>query len=108
MIPPRRFGGMSVRVAAVRSVLLYGARGTGKTMLVHAVAHESGACFFNLSPRHTDGKYQGKAACALMVHMVRLCACPDSLLGILCKRLLDADGHLFRDHFPNSNIFEAC
>ncbi|CAL8467595.1 g7133 [Coccomyxa elongata] len=58
------------RVGAVRSLLLYGAKGTGKTMLVHAIAHESGACFFNLSPRHTDGKYQGKAACSLMVHMV--------------------------------------
>lgn len=67
----------------MRSLLLYGAKGTGKTMLVHAVAHESGACFFNLSPRHTNGKYQGKAACALMVHMVHIFACPDCLVGKL-------------------------
>ena len=58
-------------------MLLYGAVGGGKTMLAHAVAHEIGACFFNLSPRHTDGKFQGKAACSLMVHMVRH---PDSFV----------------------------
>jgi hypothetical protein len=40
-------------------------------MLAHAITHESGATLFNLSPRSTDGKFQGKDA-SLMVHMVCL------------------------------------
>ncbi len=43
-------------------VLLVGAPGTGKKMLVHAVAHETGANLFNLTPSNTDGKYSGKKA----------------------------------------------
>ena len=52
------------------AVLLYGAKQTGKSMLVHAVAHETCALLLDLSPRVTDGKYMGDGA-ALMVHMVR-------------------------------------
>lgn len=75
--------GALFRVAAVRSVLLYGAAGSGKTMLVQAIAHESGACFFNLSPRHTDGKYLAKTACTLMVHMV----CPTRASAPYCRSI---------------------
>ena len=52
------------------AVLLYGAAGTGKTLLVRAVAAEAGAVLLDLGPRATDGKYMGEGA-ALMVHMVR-------------------------------------
>ena len=44
-------------------------QGSGKTMLAQAVANLSGATWFDLSPRNTDGKYQGKQV-ALMIHMV--------------------------------------
>eukprot|EP00899_Mesostigma_viride_P008882 jgi/Mesvir1/17996/Mv09337-RA.2 len=56
-------------VPHVKSVLLYGAPGTGKTLLASAVAHVTGSNLFNLSPRATDGKYTGKAS-ALLIHMV--------------------------------------
>ena len=56
-----------------KAVLLYGASGSGKTMLAHAVAHESGAHLFNISPRLTDGKYPGKDV-TTMVHMVSIFA----------------------------------
>jgi len=50
-------------------VLLFGSHGTGKKMLVHAVAHETGANLFDLTPSNTDGKYPGKKAYD-MVHTV--------------------------------------
>ena len=34
-----------------------------------AIAHLSGACFFDLSPRNTDGTYPGKAV-AMLLHLV--------------------------------------
>ena len=50
-------------------VLMFGAHGTGKKMLVNAVAHETGANLFNLTPSNTDGKYPGKKSYD-MVHTV--------------------------------------
>lgn len=57
------------RAPYVKSVLLYGAEKTGKTLLTHAVANLSGANLFDLSPRNTDGKYPGKNV-NMMIHMV--------------------------------------
>lgn len=48
-------------------VLLTGAEGTGKRMLVNAVAHECGANLFDLTPSNTQGCYPGKKAYE-MVH----------------------------------------
>ena len=53
----------------LKSVLLYGAAATGKTLLTHAAAAATGATFFNLSPRNTDSKYPGSAV-KLLIHMV--------------------------------------
>ena len=49
--------------------MLTGAAGTGKKMLVNAIANETGANLFNLTPSNTDGKYPGKKAYE-MVHTV--------------------------------------
>ena len=54
---------------AIKSVLLYGCEGTGKTMLVHGIARDTGSVLIDLSPRVTDGKYSGSAQCKLMVHI---------------------------------------
>ena len=52
-----------------KALLLYGAPGSGKTMLAHSMAHASGARLFDISPRHVDGRYAGKAV-TMMMHMV--------------------------------------
>ncbi|KAJ3030613.1 UNVERIFIED_CONTAM: Dynein regulatory complex protein 11 [Siphonaria sp. JEL0065] len=57
-------------VPGAPSVLLFGPHGTGKTMLVNAVATEAGAQLFNLSPRNTAGQFVGKQNVTKMVHMV--------------------------------------
>jgi SpoVK/Ycf46/Vps4 family AAA+-type ATPase len=46
--------------SGVRSALLVGCKGSGKRMLANAIATESGANFFDLSPSNTNGKYPGK------------------------------------------------
>ncbi len=45
-------------------------KGTGKTMLVNAVATATNAFVFNISPRNTAGQYVGKANVTKMIHMV--------------------------------------
>eukprot|EP00927_Polykrikos_kofoidii_P073274 TRINITY_DN6931_c0_g2_i1.p1 TRINITY_DN6931_c0_g2~~TRINITY_DN6931_c0_g2_i1.p1 ORF type:complete len:859 (+),score=195.27 TRINITY_DN6931_c0_g2_i1:130-2706(+) len=58
-----------------RSLLLYGPKGTGKSMLARAIATETGATFFDLSPAVIDGKStQGKLGSSLLIYKVFLCA----------------------------------
>lgn len=57
------------RLPHLKSLLLYGPAATGKSLLTQAIAHEAGANVFDLSPRNTDGKYQGKQV-SLLIHMV--------------------------------------
>lgn len=52
--------GLKDHYSAVRSVLLTGAKGSGKRTLANAIATETGAAFFDLTPSNTNGKYGGK------------------------------------------------
>lgn len=47
------------RSPTVRTALIAGPSGTGKTKLIHALASEASAVFLDLSPRSTDGKFPG-------------------------------------------------
>jgi SpoVK/Ycf46/Vps4 family AAA+-type ATPase len=58
------------RINAINAVCLYGPPSTGKTMLSQAIAYESGAQFFDISPTNTAGKYSGSKGTTLMLHMV--------------------------------------
>mmetsp|Transcript_11624 Transcript_11624/g.18521 ORF Transcript_11624/g.18521 Transcript_11624/m.18521 type:complete len:849 (-) Transcript_11624:78-2624(-) len=58
-----------------RSLLLYGPKGSGKSMLARAIAAECGATFFDISPAVIEGKStQGKTGSALLVYKVFVCA----------------------------------
>jgi len=60
---------------AARSLLLYGPKGSGKTMLARAIATEVGATFLDLSPDTIAGKYlQAKTGSALLVYKTFLVA----------------------------------
>lgn len=54
-----------------KTVLLYGPRGSGKTMLSRAIANEAGALFFDLSPANILGKFnETSSATKFMVESV--------------------------------------
>jgi hypothetical protein len=61
-----------------RSLLIYGPRGTGKSMLARCIATETGAAFFNLSPSVIEGKYttatHGKTGTDLLIYKVFMVA----------------------------------
>lgn len=54
----------------INTLLLYGPHGSGKTMLTKAVAYETGATWFDLSPRNIERKLGSKAEIAKLVFMV--------------------------------------
>jgi len=53
-----------------KSLMLAGPQGTGKKMLVHAIANELGAGLFDISCDNLVGKYPGKKGTEKLMHMV--------------------------------------
>lgn len=54
----------------IKSLMLYGPSGAGKTHAVEAVAHELGALLIHLSPAKLRGQFAGKTGPTKLVHMV--------------------------------------
>ena len=48
------------------TLLLYGLQGTGKSLLSNALAAETGAALFDISPAVTDGKWPGKSVAGML------------------------------------------
>jgi IQ and AAA domain-containing protein len=44
----------------ISSFLFYGPAGTGKTLVVRAIVHETNSIFFDMSPINIENKYTGK------------------------------------------------
>ncbi|GJQ84215.1 hypothetical protein Trydic_g2885 [Trypoxylus dichotomus] len=54
----------------IKSLLLAGAKGSGKDMLVHAVCTELGAVLFDITPANIVGKYPGKSGLTMLIHLI--------------------------------------
>lgn len=54
----------------MKSLLLAGPAGVGKKMLVHAICTEAGANLFSITPSNMAGKYPGRDALIMMLHMI--------------------------------------
>jgi ATP-dependent 26S proteasome regulatory subunit len=52
----------------------YGSMGSGKTMMVRALAHECDAIVLDISPMNLEGKYMDRAGTNKMLYMVFTCA----------------------------------
>jgi len=55
---------------SVKSLMLYGPAGSGKTMMCEAIANELGALFINISPTRLKGTFGGKNGPTKLVHML--------------------------------------
>ena len=60
----------STQAAPLRSLLLYGPAGSGKTLVAKSIAHESGSVWFDLSARNVEKKLGTKAEVAKLVHLI--------------------------------------
>jgi IQ and AAA domain-containing protein len=54
----------------VKSLMLYGPAGAGKTMMVEAIAHELGALLVNISPSKLVGQFPGKTGPTKLLHLI--------------------------------------
>ncbi|KAI4472136.1 hypothetical protein MML48_1g01831 [Holotrichia oblita] len=54
----------------IKSLLLSGAKGSGKDMLVHAICTELGAVLFDITPANIVGKYPGKSGLTMLIHLI--------------------------------------
>lgn len=54
----------------MRSMLLAGPHGTGKSMIVNVICTETGANLFDLTATNIMGKYPGKDGLKLLLHMI--------------------------------------
>ena len=78
----------------IRSVLLYGPPGSGKTLMAQAVANELGALFINLSPVKLDGKFSGSKEDLKLIHMAFTVAKEPAFAP--CVIYLDDASHFFK------------
>jgi ATP-dependent 26S proteasome regulatory subunit len=54
----------------VKGLVVTGPRGTGKKMIAHIIANETGATMFDLSAANIAGKYPGKDGLKMLMHLV--------------------------------------
>ncbi|CAG9862123.1 unnamed protein product [Phyllotreta striolata] len=69
-VVPMLTGHLHQSAPHVKSLLLAGSRGSGKSHLLHAVCTETGAVLFDLTPSNIVGRYPGKSGLIMLVHLV--------------------------------------
>ncbi|KAF4688653.1 hypothetical protein FOZ60_002518 [Perkinsus olseni] len=73
---------------AARSILLYGPKGCGKSLLARIIATEAGATFIDISPKKIEGKYtQPKVGPALLIYKAFLVAQDNAPAVIYCDEI---------------------
>ncbi|XP_045585000.1 IQ and AAA domain-containing protein 1-like isoform X2 [Procambarus clarkii] len=70
VVLPLGVAGVHEQTQLVRSVLVCGPRGCGKTSLVHALAYEAGATLMDLTATNIVGRYPGRAGLNMLTHLV--------------------------------------
>ncbi|XP_063868858.1 IQ and AAA domain-containing protein 1-like isoform X2 [Scylla paramamosain] len=70
IILPLGVDGVHEGTSLVKSVLLVGPRGCGKSQLVQAVAYEAGATLMDLTATNIVGRYPGRAGLNMLTHLV--------------------------------------
>lgn len=79
----------SLETCNVKSLMLYGPAGSGKTMMVEAIASELGALLINISPTKLLGLFPGKQGPTKLAHLIYKvlaalaveCKCPTHSCG---------------------------
>ncbi|XP_071547715.1 IQ and AAA domain-containing protein 1-like [Panulirus ornatus] len=70
VVLPIGVDGVRERTPLVKSVLVAGPRGCGKTRLVEALAQEAGATLMDLTATNIVGRYPGRAGLNMLTHLV--------------------------------------
>ncbi|KAK4320573.1 hypothetical protein Pmani_008577 [Petrolisthes manimaculis] len=70
VVLPLGVSGVHEGTSVVRSVLVVGPRGCGKTHMVAALANESGATLMDLTATNIVGRYPGRAGLNMLTHLV--------------------------------------
>ena len=91
----------------VKSLLLYGPKGCGKTLLAQAVANHTGAVFLNLSPSNLEGKFPEKNGLAKLMHMAFAVARAPQLGPAVIYLDEVETAHAFRPFFEDESGFPS-
>ena len=74
----------------IKSVLLAGPEGCGKSMLLNAICTELGATLFDLTATNIVGKYPGKSGLNMLLHLVSKVTKPSN--AQICLKMLCFQG----------------
>ena len=69
-ILPMSSSAVHLRAPLIKSLLLVGPAGSGKTLLTQIMSSELGATYFDLTAENLVDKYEGKKGAAMLINLV--------------------------------------